>query len=195
MLQLQLVDRGAQVVAIAGRRLHQRGAAGEGDHADARTAWLVGDEGARRRLCGLDARRLDVVGAHAARDVDREDHGLVVRGQRDHRRRARGREQHRAERREQDRRRHVAPPPQALADRGLDDLEVGVTQRRLLLLLQKATDRTPRSCRHREQQPEEFGRQEVHFRKAAFRPPRTRFRSARRSRCRRSRRRRDRASR
>ena len=65
------------------------------DDADLDVARQVGDERLGRLLRGDQAVRLDVGGAHAARDVHRQDDRLLRRRQRDQRRRARRGEQQR----------------------------------------------------------------------------------------------------
>ena len=77
----------------------------------------VGDEALGRLLRGDQAVRLHVGGAHAARDVDRQDDRLLRRGQGDQRRRPRRGEQQRAQRQQQQHRRHVAAPGAAAAHR------------------------------------------------------------------------------
>ena len=114
-LQLEAVDRAQDVLAAVRRRLHDRRGRGERHDADARGLRLLGDERARGLLRRDDAVGLDVGRAHAAGDVHRQDHGFVLRRQRDHRRRTRDRDEHQRQRDQEQQRRHVAA--QALAAR------------------------------------------------------------------------------
>src|SRR6185503_19203189 len=164
VLQLQLLQRREQVVAVAGRRLDQRRAAREGDEPDARGARLLRDELARRRLRRLDARGLHVRGAHAAGDVDREDHGLVARRQRDHRGGARDRGDHRAEREEQHRRRQMAAPPEVFSHRFLDQRQAGEPDG-LALLAPRHQEIKRHARRQCGEEPERFGGKKAHAQK------------------------------
>ena len=87
----------------------ERGA-GERHDADAgRAAAGSSTKALRRVLGGGEPVRLDVGRAHAARDVHRQDHRLVLRRQRDHGRGPRDRDDHRDQREQEQHRRHVAP--------------------------------------------------------------------------------------
>ena len=117
-----------------------RGGAGERDDADARVARLLGDELLGGVLRRGQAVGLDVGGAHAARHVHREDDGLVLRRQRDHRLPAARRATIISGEREQEqRRRHVAAEALARAHRLAHHRQARVAQRELLLAPQDRT--------------------------------------------------------
>ena len=95
------------------RPLDGDGAVAERHDADADRARLLLDERAGGRLGRLDARGLEVVGPHAVRHVEGEDHRAFALRQRRSSSRAREREADERERRGEERERHVAPPADA----------------------------------------------------------------------------------
>jgi hypothetical protein len=160
-LQLQAVDGGVQVLAAVGRRLHQRSGSRECDDADPGRARLLVDEGLGRVLRRGHAVGLDVLRAHAARHIEREDDDLVLRGQPHHRRGTRHRHDHDHEREEEKQRGHVAPELWARAHRFTDHRQAGVAQRRPGLAAQDEEVGRDEE-RHQREQPEEFGPEEGH---------------------------------
>ena len=115
----------------------------------------------RRGLRGGQPVGLDVGRAHAARHVHREDDRLVLRRQRDHRRRPRDRDDHRDEREQEQQRRDVAAEALARAQRVLHHREARVAHRELLLAAQQQTYAATSSGTS-EQQPEQFRPEERH---------------------------------
>ena len=77
-LKLESVDRRQQILAILCRRLHDGCRRSERDDADPRAPRLFGDEATRGGLRRGDAARLHIGGAHAARNVERENDGFVL---------------------------------------------------------------------------------------------------------------------
>ena len=128
-LKLQTIDGRRKVFVILRRRLHDRRRRRKSDNAYARTVRLLGDEAFRGSLRGGDPARLHVGGPHAARDVERENHGFVLRGQCDDRRRSRDRDDHQRERNQKEQRGYVAADATALALRFLDHAEACVAKR------------------------------------------------------------------
>src|SRR5262249_37678737 len=96
-LQLELVDRREPVLPVERGRLYEKRRGREGDHADTRVTRLLVDERARCVLRGRETIRLDILRAHAARNVHRQDDRFLLRWQRDHRDRATDREQQRGD--------------------------------------------------------------------------------------------------
>ena len=121
----------------------------------------VVDERLGRGLRGLEAARLHVGGAHAARDVHRQDDRLVLRRQRDRRGRACRGDDQRGEREQHQRRRNVAPQLVALAQRLVDDRKAGIAQRALLPPAQHQ-DVERRRARQDRRQPQPFRPEEFH---------------------------------
>ena len=105
---------------------------------------------------------LHVGGAHAARHVHRQDDGLVLRRQRDHRRRPRDRDDQQRQRQQEQERRHVAAEALPGAHRVPDQRQAGVAQRRPSSCAAAAADTRATTQRHQQQQPQHLGPEERH---------------------------------
>jgi hypothetical protein len=130
-LRQQAIDRLRQFLAAARGRLHERRHARELDDADPGAGRLLGDECLRRRLRRGKPVGLHVARAHAAGDIDRQNHRVMVRRQCKDRRRPGHREKHRADCDEQKQRRQV-PTQRAAAHGFLDEGDARVAHGRLL---------------------------------------------------------------
>ncbi len=161
VLRLQAVERGDHVVAVLRGRLHQGRGAGELDDADARRVRLGLDERLGRLARGSDAVGLHVGGPHAARDIDRKDHRLVLARQTQHCGRPRQRDEPDDQRKQEDERRNVAPPFTA-RDRGLDELEACVAQGDPLPVPEHQEVEGDDERHHRRLQDQRLGPQKCH---------------------------------
>src|SRR3989442_120909 len=106
--------------------------AAERDHAELHVGALPDDERPCRVLRGLHAVRLQVLGQHAPRHVEREDDRTLLDRDRDDGLGPRGAEDHEEQRRDEQRRRDVALATRPLAERLAYQREVRVAQRVLL---------------------------------------------------------------
>jgi hypothetical protein len=109
-LQCEAVDRLGDVLAVARRRLHHVRIAAVGDHGDAHVLRQPRDEGLGRLLRGGESVRVHVARLHAARDVHRQHHRLLLRQQRQHGGGPRGTHDARDDAGQQQRGRHPASP-------------------------------------------------------------------------------------
>ena len=160
-MQLETIDRGEQLVAVARRRLHQRCGTAEGNDAyiDVRRAIL--DECLGCALCRGDPIGVDITGAHAERDVHRKDDGLAFRGQRDHRRRIGAGDDQGDLGQQKQQRRDVAPEALGRSDRFLDQIDTRIPDD-MLLLAPEQRDVRRDERRREEQEPQDLRVQKLH---------------------------------
>ena len=115
LLGSQPFDRGEDARLIARRRLDGDAGVAECHHAHDDARRLVLHERLRRGLCGVHTGRLEVVGRHAARDVEGEDDGPLLAREVDHALRPGHRDGHDRDAR---RRRSAAEPARQAAGPG-----------------------------------------------------------------------------
>ena len=115
-----------QDLLVGGGRLDDLGEAGEGDDPDLGGRALALDELGRGGFGGQQPVGLDVGGAHAARDVDGEDHRRLSGRHRHDRDRARGGQDQAGDAEGEQRERQVAPDARAAWRRLVDERQAGV---------------------------------------------------------------------